>query len=242
MKRPMRTLATLILLTAVARADLKYKSKITHSSGLEQTIVTMVSGSRQREERTAVMGPLTATFVTLTLCDQKQCLVVDDDLKIYAVRPLGTDPPESTEKPGKGTLDTHYTVIDKGPERVKKLDAHHWMVKARYRATGCAGTYDVTKKTEIWTAPFPALNCPELWQIRYDTPGCQVKLTVRGDVAKMQKACGGMVVKKVTAESTTEMIAYSTTPLSPALFQVGKDYQKVSLAEFRRQQQHKLTG
>ena len=225
-----------------AGADVRYTTK-SGASTAAVTTTTWVKGKRQRMEMVTDMGQIKTKTVTLTMCDARQMVTLDPDLKIYYVTPFGDGGGKGEGNQGNGTITNTYTVKDLGTETVAKLKAHHWMITTQSKATGCAGNTDTTSKVEIWVAPIPVLNCPEA--AGYSQPTCKIKFEEKGDVKGMRAAYSGMPVKMITYQGTQqtsvmEFVDYSTSALADNLFAPPSDFKKVTSAEFQQQQQQKM--
>lgn len=232
--------------TLGAFGDVRYTTKTGVTQGAVTT-TTWVKGKRQRTETVTDMGSFKSKNVTLTMCDQRQTVTLDPDLKIYYITPMGAGSDKQSDKgaAGSGTITNTYTVKDLGMEKVAKLNAHHWMVTTNSKATGCAGNSDTTSKIEVWTTNIQVLNCPEAASSGYNQPNCKIKFEEKGNVKGMRAAYNGMPVKMITYQgeqqsSVMEFVDYSTDSLPDSLFNLPSDYKKVSSSEFQTQIQQKM--
>src|SRR5687768_11571220 len=117
---------------------------------------TAVKEGAQRKESKMEMGPFATNDVTLTLCEKKQLIQIDNDLKIYTVSPLtgnesgfvnpmagmgsamgGMLPPglnipgvpaPKTGPPAEGKIVSTITAEDLGEEIVAETPTRHWMI------------------------------------------------------------------------------------------------------------------
>jgi hypothetical protein len=150
---------------------------------------TAVTDGAQRKESQMSMGPFGTNDVVVTLCDKKQRIQIDDELKIYTVSTLTDDdggfvnpmagmgsmmskmlppgmkipgmaaPPPGA--PATGKVVSTVTAEDKGEETVADTPAHHWILTIVNEKSGCAGTGTDATKMEVWSANFnEPVFCP----------------------------------------------------------------------------------
>ena len=86
----------LAALGASAQADMRWKTEIRLSAGRggaapTTSVVTTVKEGAQRKETSLQMAGMAMNTVSVTLCDKKQKLKIDDKLKIYATLPADAD-------------------------------------------------------------------------------------------------------------------------------------------------------
>jgi len=154
------------------------------------SMLTAVKEGAQRKESSIQVGPVSMNDVTITLCDKKQRLRLDDKLKIYAVLPMDADDtlanpmagmmgairgalPPGVKIPGlpgeapagepqTGKIVSTVTAEDLGEDTVAEVKTRHWMLTMQNEMSGCAGNGTRTMKMEAWTANFDEpLFCPD---------------------------------------------------------------------------------
>lgn len=263
----------LALMATSSRADLRYTTQMAFGEpGSERTVgqgsrtTTFVKNNDERVESVIAIGPIAMKSVTLILCQKKQVLQLDPELKIYTVSPLNaapasligasnmapgrSGPATPKAKTGTGKIVMTYAVEDKGTEKVLNLDARHSIITIQTQSSGCAGNATTTMKMEVWTAPIQTVNCPARFvgtdssgaSDAGDTDGCKVSYEFRGDVEKMKEIFSGMIVQQKLYQDdrvvmTQTLREHSLAELDPALFTVPADFRKVSEDEFNSARQ-----
>lgn len=139
---------------------------------------TAVKEGAQRKESKMEMGPFSINDVTLTLCEKKQLIQIDEGLKIYTISPLTgnesgfVNPMAGMKMPGmpgpkpgapaEGKIVSTVTAEDLGEETVADTPAHHWKITIQNEKSGCAGKGTDTTKMEVWVANFDEpVFCPD---------------------------------------------------------------------------------
>jgi hypothetical protein len=249
-----------------ARADMKYttESRMAGAAGAvpTQVITTAVRKNQKRVETLLNMGPVQRNTVMLTLCDKKQEITLDPELKIYMVAPLGgeTDPPKSQAtatpdraatgaKSGTGRVISTASVEDLGEEMVADTKARHYRLTSHIQTSGCVGDSDITSKSEIWVADLREPSDCDLTSFdpaqAYSRvkPDCNVTFEQRGDKDAYAKVYNGLILRhKIFGEDGKPMMTQEVTSLSRAkledhaLFSVPEGFRQVSADEFQKAQ------
>jgi hypothetical protein len=223
---------------------------------------TMLKDGNERTEMDMKFGPMGRHMVSLTLCDKKQVIQLDSASKLYTATPIGTLPgaetfakmmdmmhpqpsrpkPEGTE----GKVVNSFKVTDLGDEKVAERTAHHVMIDMTSESSGCAGVRKVTMKMELWTAPLKgAHGCQEVFAPSRTMPtadGCRITYETKGDLDKLMRNFGGMMVKMKLFDGDNKLVMteetrdYSDAVLDAGLFAIPSGYKEVSESEFQQAQ------
>lgn len=130
-------LPALIIMTvnSASFADVKIKQKVSvEGQGMEQT--TMIKGARERRETKIVVseeaGDFMPNIASITQCDLRRTLQVNDKKKLYTADPFGDDAPTPTAPKAAtktvkgGTVTITYTVTVTGERKTMfGLTARH---------------------------------------------------------------------------------------------------------------------
>ncbi|MCY7375123.1 MAG: hypothetical protein LH472_04035 [Pyrinomonadaceae bacterium] len=251
----MRKFINLILLAltifsapSVSFADVKIKQKVTvEGQGMEQT--RMIKGARERRETKIVMseeaGDFMPNIATITQCDLRRTLQVNDKKKLYTADPFNDDTPTATATKNVtktrtgGTVTITFTVTDTGERKqMFGLTARHLKILqiVESSADSCSGAGKSKMETDGWYADFSAdFNCPiDTPDAPPSKPDCRDRvINKRSGTTKLGFLLDGtmkMFDSKGTVASTirTETLEISRSPLNAAFFDVGKDYKLVS--------------
>lgn len=208
MKRFLLMVISPILLVGAVRADMRWTTQMKVDTGaimgraggaaslmaaMGEPVIsytTAVKEGAQRKESKVELGVFSTNDVTLTLCEKKQLVQIDDSLKIYTISALtgnesgfvnpmagmgsalgGLLPPGMTipgvpsAKPGppaEGKIISTITMEDLGEETIAETPTRHWMVTLKNEKSGCAGNGTDTSKMEVWAANFnEPVICPQ---------------------------------------------------------------------------------
>jgi hypothetical protein len=208
MKRFLLMVISPVLLVGTVRADMRWTTQMKVDTGAIMgraggasglmaamgepviSFTTAVKEGAQRKESKVEMGMFSTNDVTLTLCEKKQLVQIDDSLKIYTISPLtgnesgfvnpmagmgsalaGIIPPGMnipgvpSAKPGppaEGKIISTITMEDLGEETIAETPTRHWMVTIKNEKFGCAGNGTDTTKMEVWAANSNELVvCPQ---------------------------------------------------------------------------------
>jgi hypothetical protein len=255
-------LSMILLSTSQLFADVKIKQRVTvNGQGSEQT--RMIKGARERRESKMVLskddemdaGDLIPNIATITQCDLRQTLQVNDKKKLYTVEPFAdsTEKPESSIQNPKaktqtrrgGTVTITFTVTDTGERKqMFGMTARHLKILQMIEssADSCSGEQKTKMETDGWYADFSAdFNCPiDLPEAPPSTPSkpdCRDRVIFkRSGTTKLGFLLDGTMTSfnangKPEATFRTETLEITRSPLDIAFFDVGKDYNLVSNAQ-----------
>jgi hypothetical protein len=260
--------AACFLSVGVAHSDVKYTQAMrmpgvggafTAGDGAPlNSTTTWIKKGAQRVEMSQQIGAFKWQEATLTLCEKRQSIRLDETLKIYTVSSLdgsssttvsagakSTAAKAADAKPSTGKVTMTVSVKNLGEETVAGRKARHYMISTRYQMSGCAGNGDNTSKMEIWVTDYqlPDFNCgdkPGDWRgyVRA-SDSCSITSEQKGDVAAWQAAYKGLVVKMKMYDQagtkevmTQEMTALSEAKLDDTLFTVPAGFKQVSAKEY----------
>lgn len=262
--RQIKQLSCLIALVALvtsAFADVKVRQRVTvEGQGMEQ--VVMIRGLRERREtkmtfsgEAAGMSDMMPSIATITQCDARRTLQVNDKKKLYISEPFD-DGPAPAAVPGKpvkqpqtptkqgGLVTITYTATDTGERKqMFGLTARHLkMIQTiESSADSCGGAQKTKIEIDGWYADFTAdLNCsidrpatpaPPTAPSR---PSCRDRVVFKhtGTVKPGFLLDGTMRTFKpdgtVASTIRTETLELTRSPLEAGLFDVGSDYRLVT--------------
>ena len=251
------TLIVLIFISAnsASFADVKIKQKVTFDNqGMEQT--RMIKGARERRETKIVIseeaGDLLPNVATITQCDLRRTLQVNDKKKLYTVDPFNDDataadaptaPKTVTKTRQGGTVTLGYSIADTGERKqMFGLTARHLKISQSVEssADSCGGAGKSKMEIDGWYADFSAdFNCPiDLPDAPPPSkPDCRDRVIYkRSGAAKLGFLLDGTMKMfddkgKVTSTIRTETLEISRAPLSVSFFDVGKDYKLATNAQ-----------
>ncbi|HEY4001574.1 MAG TPA: hypothetical protein VGO93_22055 [Candidatus Xenobia bacterium] len=252
--------ALVALCVGPASADLKY-TMTTSVNGMQMGSTTYVQGMRQRVETRMTMGPMHVKTVMLTLCDKHQSVQIDDDIKMYTVSAINSNPSAMPSMPmagmhqtappctgGTGRVEMTYGVQDLGTEKVHGLEARHVKLSMHVKSSGCAGNDDKTTDMEEWVSNVKGFSCPEFTAPQRsgkNSTGCDITYVTHGDMAKVGSLLAGMPVRvKMQMGSgqtfEQELSDYSEAPLDGGLFALPSDYRQVTQAQYEAAEAEKM--
>lgn len=250
---------------SVAHADLKWTEVMKFDGGqaggdedgpgqMTMTTNKWIKKEATRSETSFSVGPMQMTNADIMRCDTKETILLEPDLKMYAIVPatpgapgmaampgMGSMPGAPKGKPGKGTSLTEVSVQDLGKETISQIDTQHYVLKMKNTATGCAGNGTTETTMEMWVADIrmPA-PCQE---VDYKTgiasafeqdASCDITAEIKGDTALLQKVYSGFVMRMKMAGSKgapgfiKEVTMLSQAELDDAPFTIPTDWKKVS--------------
>ena len=248
-----------ILLSSVAFADVKIRQRVTvGGQGTEQT--RMIKGSRERREtkmtlggEAAGMSDMMPNVATITQCDARRTLQVNDRKKLYTVDPFDdgsnaapqrakAEPQAATRKGGIVTIT--YAATDTGERRqMFGLTARHLKIvqSMESSADSCGGAQKNKIEIDGWYADFSAdFSCPiDLPDAPPppSRPDCRDRIVFkRSGTLKTGFLLDGtmtMFNPNGTVASTirTETLEITRSPLAAGLFDVGSDYRLASSSQ-----------
>ena len=235
-------------------ADVKIKQRVTvESQAMEQT--RMIKGARERRETKIIsvredgndMSEFMPNISTITQCDLRRTLQVNDRKKLYSVEPFADDqvadtaPAASNTKTRKGGIVTvTFTVTDTGERKTMfGLQARHLKILQMMEssADSCSGAQKTKMEIDGWYADFSAdFNCPiDVPDAPAPSrPDCRDRIIYkRSGTTKLGFLLDGTMKSfgaSGNVESTirTETLEISRSPIDAGFFDVGKDYQQVT--------------
>ncbi len=243
------TLAFLILTAGGVFADVTVRQKMTMSGQSFET-TKKIKGSRQRtEQKSGVQGApdFMAQVATITQCDLRRTVQVNDGRKMYFVEPFAesgeTDktpvaaPTGGQTKRAGGTVTITLSVTDTGERQTLfGLPARRLVVvhETESSADSCGGAHRSKMEIDGWYVDFAAeFSCP------FETaapPARAAKPDCRDRVVARQKGAGkiGFLLNgttkfydeagRVQMTQTLETIELSRATLAASLFDVPADY------------------
>ena len=237
-----------LIVNFVSLADVKIKQKVTvENQGIEQT--RMIKGARERRETKIVVseeaGDFMPNIASITQCDLRRTLQVNDKKKLYTADPFNDNAPTTTAPKAVtktikgGTVTITYTITDTGERKTMfGLTARHLKIlqAVESSADSCGGAGKSKMETDGWYADFSAdFNCPIATpDAPPSKPDCRDRLVYkRSGTAKLGFLLDGTMKMfddngKVVSSIRTETLEISRSPLNAAFFDVGKDYRLVT--------------
>jgi hypothetical protein len=245
----------MLTLTSMTLADVTVKQRMTVGG---QTIETsrQIKGSRERTEQKIGMGdPDAAAFmpqiVTITQCDLKRSVKINDRKQMYFVEPfdlspssprLAADTPRNTVTRQGGTVTITYSMRDTGERKTMfGMQARRLIItnEMESSADSCSGPSKTKMEFDGWYVDFSAdFNCPTerpSFEVprNPNKPECIDRVVMKGGgSAKMGFLLEGTMKMygadgQVQMTQTTETLELSRTPLDQALFEVPASYKPV---------------
>jgi hypothetical protein len=252
--------------SGVAQADLKWIEVMTFGADdkagagedgpgkMTMTINKWIKKEATRSETSMSVGPMQMTNADIMHCDTKETVLLDADLKMYAIVPvtpgasgmtampgMGSMAGAPKGKPGKGTSVTDVSVQDLGKETINNIETRHYSVKMKNTSTGCAGNGTNETVMEMWVADI-RMPAP-CQQVDYKTgisaalrqdASCEITSEIKGDTAMLQKVYEGFVMRMKMGGVggapgfVKEVTMFSQAELDDAPFTVPTDWKKVS--------------
>lgn len=251
---PLFTLAAVLCLALTALADVKIKQRVT-TAGQNFESTRMIKGSRERsEQKIELADPQAAAMIpqiaTITQCDLKRTVRVNDRKQLYMADPFQTEtnvaaeratpaPTNTTTRRG-GTMTMTYTVKDTGERKTMfGLQARHLIITQEMEssADSCGGAQKTKMEFDGWYADFSAeFNCPmaapQMPRMQPAKPDCIDRIVYKGNAAARTGFLLEGTMKifgpdgQVQMTSTTETLELSRSPLDAALFDVPAGYKQ----------------
>lgn len=249
-----------LLLTTTAFADVRVKQKVT-MAGQSMESTRSIKGTRERTETKIEMAdPQAAAFMpqvaTITQCDLKRTVRVNDRAKLYMIDPFATaadaapvtrTTPEPTRRNTTtrqgGTVTITYTIRDTGERKTMfGLQARHLVIthEMESSADSCSGPSKSKMEFDGWYVDFTAeFNCPQATpevpqSPRPDKPDCKDRIITKGGgAARLGFLLEGTMKMfgpdgSVQMTQTTETLELSRAPLDAAMFEVPAGYREVT--------------
>lgn len=193
-----------VSLVSPADADIRWKTEMKIDTGMMGapaggrpggtpgiSYTTIVKQGVSRKESQFQMGRFSSSDVILTLCDKRQRVQIDDELKIYTVATLTGDEPAFANPvagmasaiskmlppgmklpgmpqtpagaPATGKIVSSYALQDMGEETVADTKTRRWLITITNEKSGCAGTGTDSTRMEVWSADFnEPIICPDV--------------------------------------------------------------------------------
>jgi hypothetical protein len=249
----------------MAHADLKWTEVMTFGAGqkagagedgpgkMTMTTNKWVKREATRSETSFSVGPMQMTNADIMRCDTKETVLLDADLKMYAIVPasaggaamgmpgMGNILGAPKGKAGRGTSVTEVLVQDLGKETINTIETRHYSVKMKNTATGCAGNGTTESTMEMWVAD---IRMPALCQqVDYKTglsaalrqdASCDITSEIKGDTTALQKVYDGFVMRMKMGGVggapgfLKEVTMLSQAELDETPFTIPADWKKVS--------------
>lgn len=264
MKRVLNILfaiAAIVSLVSVSLADITLKQRVT-MSGQKFESTKQIKGPRERTEQHMEMDdPAMAAYfpqvATITQCDLKRRIQINDRKQLYFIEPFETPETEvlparpartaqpATTAPARkgGTLTMTYTVRDTGERKTMfGLQARHIITTQEMETSPDACNGPTRSKIEYdgWYVDFAAdFSCPTAAAPpspmgRTPKPDCRDRIVMKGSGT----APKGMMLEgtmrmygadgSVQMTQTTETLELSRETLDPSLFDVPQGYRLAS--------------
>jgi len=251
---PIVALAAVLCLAFTALADVKIKQRVT-TAGQKFESTRMIKGSRERtEQKIELADPRAAAFIpqiaTITQCDLKRTVKVNDRKQLYMVEPFqidtsapverATPSPTTTTTRRGGTMTLTYTVRDTGERKtVFGLQARHLIITQEMEASAdsCNGPSKTKMEFDGWYVDFSAeFNCPmarpQLPAGPGSKPDCIDRIVYKGNAAARTGFLLEGTMKFLGADGsvqmtqTTETLELSRSPLEASLFDIPNSYRE----------------
>lgn len=252
-----------LLFIVPSLADVRVKQKVT-TGGQSSESTRSIKGSRERTETKIEMGdPEAAAFMpqvaTITQCDLRRNVRVNDRARLYMVEPFATigdtapvtrttpDPTRRTTTTRQGgTITITYTVRDTGERKMMfGLQARHLITtnEMESSADSCNGPSKTKMEYDGWYVDFSAeFNCPQATpdiprSPRAERPDCTDRFITKGSAAARLGFLLQGTMKmfgpdgSVQMTQTTETLELSRAPLDMGLFDIPVGYREVTSAQ-----------
>lgn len=237
-----------LLAAGTASADIKMKTKNTFAGNASEGTI-YIKGVRQRSSQSYGAG---FEMVTITQCDLKRTVQINDQARTYMVTPMvGATAPSTTnaEKPAPsasqptttrrgGVVTYHSTITDTG-ERKKMFGFNARHIKSSMTVESSPDACHPSKMridTDGWYIDLEFhFECDPDKPLVAGVPGGGGRPDCRDEIRFKRSGSGKtgypiLVTTTVyldsgqTSVSTTEVVELTTTPLDPALFEVPAGY------------------
>jgi hypothetical protein len=260
--RSSTALAILFAFVSSSFADVTLKQRVT-MSGQKFESTKRIKGQRERTEQHMDMAdPGMAAFMpqiaTITQCDMKRRIQINDNKRLYFIEPFET--PETEVLPGRptrpaspstttrkgGTMNMSYTVRDTGERKTMfGLQARHIITTQEMETSpdSCNGPMKTKIEFDGWYVDFatdfscPTSTPPSMGPGRAPKPDCVDRVVMRGSGT----APKGMMIEgtmkmfgidgSVSMTQTTETLELSRETLDPAIFDIPQGYSLASSSQ-----------
>jgi hypothetical protein len=237
------TLFSLILASPAVSSFSDLKVKTRRSDQASTVVETLyLKGARQRREYLQDK-PAKVSFVSISRCDERKRIDLNDDARLYAELPIvdwperrkltRTMPPTHEHEMTGADVTITAGSVDTGERRQQgAYTARHIRTKIIVESGPGAATPSSVEERDGWYIDLPGLGCQNSAQgIGFATlrPGNHLD---RFHFKQLGKAPGGFPVEETvtkteagkSAISKLELLEFSATPLDDTLFQVPKGY------------------
>ena len=253
--RSIPALAITLCMVMTSFADVTIKQRIT-MSGQKFESTKRIKGSRERsEQRIEMADPSMAAYMpqvaTITQCDLKRRIQINDRNKLYFLEPFELPVAETTpSRPGQpvasgparkgGTMTMSYNVRDTGERKtIFGLQARHIISTQEMEASpdSCNGPSKMKIEYDGWYVDFaadfscPVAALPPMGMGRMPKPDCVDRTVTRGTGT----APKGFLVEgtmrmfgadgSVQMSQTTETLELNRNPIDASLFDIPQGYQ-----------------
>jgi hypothetical protein len=253
-----------LCLVSTSLADVTIKQRVT-MSGQKFESTRRIKGSRERTEQHIEMAdPAAAAYMpqvaTITQCDLKRRIQINDRKQFYFVEPFETPETESAARPARpaqaattgparkgGTMTITYSVRDTGERKLMfGLQARHLVTTQEMESSvdSCNGPSKTKVEYDGWYADFAAdFNCSTASAPyapsggRMPKPDCIDRFIARGSGT----APKGMMLEgtmklygtdgSVQMSQTTETLELNRDTLDAALFDIPQGYRQAASSQ-----------
>ena len=262
--RPLVAVTILFSFVGTSLADITLKQRIT-MSGQKFESTKLIKGKRERTEQHMEMAdPAMAAYMpqiaTITQCDLKQRIQINDRKQLYMIEPFETpetevlpsrpsrpaQPAAATQTRTGGTMTMSYNVRDTGERKMMfGLQARHIISTQEMETSpdSCNGPMKSKIEFDGWYVDFaaefscPTATAPPTQMGRSPKPDCRDRVVVRGSgtAPKGMMIEGTMKMYKadgsVMMTQTTETLELSRETLDASLFDIPQGYSQASSSE-----------
>ena len=259
MRAPKYLLSALCVLAVIpTRADIKTTHETSTGGKLFSKTTRYVRAEGERTETTFSFGGVEQKTVTLMLCDKKQMLTLNPDLKMYTVTPLvepakpGARKAEAQAAGEKktGTMTMELVGIKElGEETIGEYKTRCYEVTTRMKTTGCVGDSTNTTTQRICLGEGDADGAGGGCGLTSAPSGgdganpCQTSIEQIGDWSRYNKLMQGLQVRtrimkpgSDEAQMETKLTMVSRAKLGDEWFTVPQDYKQVTQKELQEAQ------
>jgi len=257
----LQTIIVLLSLTIASLADVTIKQRVT-MSGQKFESTRRIKGSRERtEQRMEMDDPAAAAFMpqiaTVTQCDLKRRIQINDRSRLYVVDPFDTgDTPTPAARPSTpvangptrrgGTLTMSYAVRDTGERKTMfGLPARHLITTQEMETSpdSCNGPHKSKIEIDGWYVDFnadfscPTASAPSMPGGRMPKPDCTDRVVNKG----IGTAPKGIMLEgtmkmygadgSVQMTQTTETLELNRNTLDAGLFDIPQGYRQAASAQ-----------
>lgn len=253
-------LAAMLSLVSASLADVTIKQRVT-ISGQKFESTRQIKGPRERtEQRMEMADPAMAAYMpqvaTITQCDLKRRIQINDRKQLYMIDPFDApEPPVQPVRPSQpaakrpakkgGTVTMAFSVRDTGERKTMfGLQARHLIVVQEMETSpdSCNGPSKMKTEFDGWYVDFAAdFSCPTSTPTQMPgktpKPDCidRMVLKAAGTAPKGLMLEGTMKIYgsdgSVQMSQTTETLELSRNTLDAALFDIPQGYKQTSSSQ-----------